>query len=123
MARLNPSGELPDDITILNSHYFPESLPSVTVTHIRKSKECQERLIELLETEKHDSEYKVDKYHEPRGAHSQGKKWDAVESIENEFSNSKSAVYWSCGYPESIIKNNTTIQNNAVINLIKMFLP
>ena len=123
MARLNPSGALPDDITILNSHYFPESLPSSVVNSIGKSKECQKRLGELLESGKKDEKNSGEsKQYIAQEKHFSEEEW-RVESAENEFSESKSAIYWSCGHSEGFLANRSDFQNNAIINLIKMFVP
>jgi len=48
MAKKKPSEDRPDDITLLNAHFFPESFAPSALATIKKSKECSLRLDELL---------------------------------------------------------------------------
>ena len=122
------SGNLPDDITILNSHYFPESLPSSTVSSINRSKECQKRLEELLLSEKIDSGKKSGEIltgilsGKPDIARER-KEEEEEELEKKEFPQEKPPAFWSCGFSEGFFTDRDQVQNNAVIKLIKMFLP
>ena len=119
------SGNLPDDITILNSHYFPESLPSSTVSSIKRSKECQKRLEELLLSEKIDSGKKSGEILPGilSGKPDIARERKEEELEKKEFPQEKPPAYWSCGFSEGFFTGRYQVQNNAVIKLIKMFLP
>ena len=133
MASSYPSGSFPDDITILNSYYFPESLPSATVNFVRKSKECQKRLEELLSAEEQKTRKISDmNHHFLRDGHTDNhftenhgmaRKWNGQDEDPDNFSSPNSAVYWDCSYSDGTFHAGIETKNNAVINLMKMFLP
>ncbi|MDH5656388.1 MAG: hypothetical protein OEZ34_10800 [Spirochaetia bacterium] len=117
MQKLDLSKEIPDDITILNSHYFPESMPSSTVTLIRRSQECQERLKTLLNHEK--NAYGKNVISSGESIHKEEVKDDIKPDIINQ---ENFAFSMNCTY-QNIFYNHIRCNSNPITNIIKMLVP